>query len=215
MFEDRRQAGERLAPVVAALRPRRPVVLAVPRGGVLVAVAVAEKLAAPVDLIIPRKLRAPQNEELAIGAVIDGGYAYLDERLTTRLAVEKDYIKAETAAALREIDRRRELYLQGRPPVSIEAKTAIIIDDGLATGATMMAAVKAVKARRPRQIIVAVPVASPPAAALIEPEVDALVVLEKPPYFYAVGQFYRRFNQVDDAEVTAALAGLGQDKAEE
>ena len=204
MFADRRDAGRRLAAALEHLRPRHPVVIAVPRGGVVVGREVAAQLQAPVDVIVPRKLRAPFNAELAIGAVAEGGAAFIEEE--TARGVSGTYVEQEIAAQRAEIARRVDVYRGGRSLVDVTGRTAIVVDDGIATGATMVAALRAVRACRPVHLVAAVPVAPPEGLVRLAKEADEVVCLIAPAHFQAVGQFYGNFTQVTDAEVVALLA---------
>ncbi|HYU57319.1 MAG TPA: phosphoribosyltransferase family protein [Actinomycetota bacterium] len=204
-FADRRAAGQRLGERLLGLREEETVVLAIPRGGVEVGAEVARALGAPLDVVIPRKVRAPQNPELAIGAVAPG-VRVLDERLLTILRVDPEYLDREIATEEAEIARRTEAYRQGRPPVSVARKVAIVVDDGIATGSTAAAAVRWTRAQGAARTILAVPVAPAEAVARLRAEVDEVVVLETPEPFYAVGQWYEEFPQLEDDEVVRLLA---------
>lgn len=210
MFADRVQAGKDLAHALSAYHGQDVVVVAIPRGGVIVAAEVARELGAPLDLIIPRKIGAPGNPELAIGAVAGEGKVYLNESLVESLRVPKDYIEREVKAEIEEIGRRRISYFGEKAPTSLEGKIVVVIDDGLATGYTALAAVKSVKSEHPSKVILAVPVAPQETVNFLKPEVDELVVLETPTFFYAVGQFYHDFSQVSDAEVIELLKNSEQ-----
>lgn len=207
MFRDREEAGRKLAEAVAHAAPEAPVVLALPRGGVPVAQPVAQRLGAPLDLLLVRKLGVPGQPELAAGAVVEGPpheVAFNADVLRMTGLAEGDF-DAAIADKLKEIETRRNTYLQGRAPVDVAGRTAIVVDDGIATGATVRAALKALRRRAPRAIWLAVPVAPREAIAEMEPLVDRLICLEVPPMFYAVGAHYAGFDQVDDAEVAAAM----------
>lgn len=208
MFTDRREAGRRLAERLSRLKDQDPVVLALPRGGVPVAFEIARALAAPLDLVLVRKLGAPQQEELAVGAIAEGEPAelVLDDRLIRHLHIPQAYLDEAKAAALREIERRRKLYCGDRGTVDIAGRTAIVVDDGIATGATMRAALRSVRRRKAARVVLAVPVAAGPTLRKLRREVDEIVCLETPADFYAVGQFYGAFPQLPDEEVTALLA---------
>ncbi len=203
VFADRRDAGRRLAAALAHLRDRCPVVLAVPRGGVVVGREVADALRAPLDVIIPRKLRAPFNPELAIGAVAEDGAVFLDE--DTGRGIGSVYLEQEIAAQRSEIKRRVQAYRGGRPLPDLEGDTAIVVDDGIATGATMVAALRAARALAPAHLVAAVPVAPPEGIARLAKEADEVVCLVVPELFHAVGQFYVDFMQVEDDEVASLL----------
>lgn len=205
IFQDRREAGQQLAAALAAYRERRPYVLAIPRGGVVVGYEVAKALGAPLDVVVPRKLRAPYNPELAIGAVAHDGSVYLDSALMTHLDVSEEYLREETSRQLEEIRRRMQIYRGDRPPPAIEGTASIVVDDGIATGSTMVAALRAARAARPAHLVAAIPVAPAEGVAMLRREADDVVCLYMPPMFYAVGQFYVDFGQTDDAEVVALL----------
>jgi len=205
VFKNRADAGRQIADKLADFADKDVVVLPIPRGGVVVGAEVAGALEAPMDLVIPRKLGAPQNEELAIGAVAGANEIILDEELIRGLQVPEDFIRQAIAKELKEIDRRRLLYLGSCPRISLFDKIAIIVDDGLATGATARAAIKVVKLKQPRKIVLAVPVGPWQTIKLIEREADEVICLEKPVSFNAVGQFYHSFEQVSDSKVIDIL----------
>jgi putative phosphoribosyl transferase len=207
MFEDRAHAGRELAARLRSLRDPAPVVLALPRGGVPVAFEVAEALNAPLDLLLVRKVGAPGNRELAVAAVVDGDAPEIveNEDVMRLVGASRDYVRAEAARELAELERRRSTYLRGREPVELRGKTAIVIDDGVATGATLRAALRALRRRGPARVVLAVPVAAPEALALLAPLVDEVVCLAAPAYLGGVGAFYRDFRQTSDAEVCELL----------
>lgn len=209
MFQDRDHAAGLLADALAQAAPENPVVLALPRGGVPVAVPVARRLAAPLDLLMVRKLGLPGHEEYAAGALVDGPaheVVFNAEVLRARGLTQDDFRDA-IATELAEIERRRTLYLGDHAPVELRGRTAIVVDDGIATGATVRAALKALRRKGPKAIWLAVPVAPRDALEMLEPLVDRLLVLETPHPFWAVGAHYKVFEQVDDDAVRAALAG--------
>ncbi len=203
-FADRRDAGRRLAAALDHLRDRRPYVIAVPRGGVVVAREVAAALQAPIDVIVPRKLRAPYNQELAVGAVAEGGAVFIDEEIARGIGAA--YLEQEIAVQRGEIARRVQVYRGTRRLPHLFGRTAIVVDDGIATGATMVAALRAVRVLAPDRLVAAVPVAPPDGIARLAREADEVVCLAAPPVFHAVGQFYEDFTQVDDSEVVRLLA---------
>lgn len=203
-FADRRDAGRRLAAALDHLRDRRPYVIAVPRGGVVVAREVAATLQAPIDVIVPRKLRAPYNQELAVGAVAEGGAVFIDEEIARGIGAA--YLEQEIAVQRGEIARRVQVYRGTRRLPHLSGRTAIVVDDGIATGATMVAALRAVRVLAPDRLVAAVPVAPPDGIARLAREADEVVCLVAPPVFHAVGQFYEDFTQVDDSEVVRLLA---------
>jgi putative phosphoribosyl transferase len=206
MFADRRSAGRLLAARVAALMPQAPIVLALPRGGVPVAAEVAAALKAPLDLLLVRKIGAPGQPELAIGALAEGADEIaIDERVYPLSGATPQYVERERQVALKEIERRRSAYRRGRAPLSLDGRTAVIVDDGFATGSTMRAALQAVRLARPQRVILAVPVGPPSVVASLRGEVDDLVCLAQPADFQAVGAHYADFRQLSDADVIAAL----------
>jgi len=210
-FQDRKAAGEALAKAVARKRLTDPVILALPRGGVPVAVEVARALKAPLDLVLVRKIGVPQQPELAAAAVVDGGEPeiVINDDVVEAAAVTEAYIRKQADAELAEIERRRGLYLAGRPRVPLEGRTLVVVDDGIATGASIRAALKALRRKKPKMLVLAVPVASSETLAALEREVDAVVCLETPHPFYAIGMHYRDFHQVPDDEVVRLLAEAG------
>lgn len=208
MLKDRDEAGRLLAQQLARLPLSPPVVvLALPRGGVPIAAPIARALHAPLDLLLVRKIGVPWQRELALAAVVDGDPPDLviDEEVQRETGVGRDYIEAQMSAELREIERRRAAYLRGQTPLPVTGCTVIVVDDGIATGTTMRAALKALRRRAPAHLVLAVPVAPPETVRAFEPEVDRLVCLEQPTPFWAIGAHYRDFHQVSDAEVVAAL----------
>ena len=211
-FTDRAEAGQLLAQEVAARRwPGRCVVLALPRGGVPIGAAVARALKAPLDLLLVRKIGAPHQPELAVAAVVDGTPPQLvvDETICAAVGVDRAYIDGRMPEHLREIERRRGVYLRGRTPVDVEGATAIVVDDGIATGTTVRAALRALRQRRPQRLVLAVPVAPADTLAALRSEVDELICLQTPEFFHAIGSYYADFHQVSDDEVIAELDALG------
>lgn len=204
-FLDRADAGRRLAGALERFRSRSPVVLALPRGGVPVGLEVARALGAPLDVIDARKLGAPGHEELAVGAIAPGA-VYVDRLLVRRLGVSAAYLEQITTAEGRELERRERLYRSGRAPLDVEGRVVILVDDGLATGATARAAVASLRQRRPAQVILAVPVGAPETVARLREVADDVVCLETPPDFRAVSLAYRDFSPTSDAEVVSCLA---------
>jgi putative phosphoribosyl transferase len=208
-FADRREAAEALAARLQQLRLPPPlVVLALPRGGVPIGTVVARALQAPLDLILVRKIGAPWQSELALAAVAEGEppEIVVDEEVQDAAAVGRDWIEQRAAEQMQEIVRRRQLYLRGRAPVAVQGCCAIVVDDGIATGTTMRAALKALRRRQPARLVLAVPVAPQDTLRMLRPEVDQIVCLATPQPFRAVGEHYRNFDQVEDDEVMAALA---------
>ena len=206
MFEDRRDAGRQLARALRRLALQDPVVLALPRGGVPVAVEVAQALDAPLDLLLVRKIGAPFQPELALAAVAeDGSVSTNDDLVDPDDRATRAYIDREAARQLGEIARRRQLYLGGRPPLPLAERTAIVVDDGIATGATVRAALGLLRQQRPARIVLAVPVAPRRVVEELRAVADEVVCLDTPAAFEAVGRHYRRFGQVRDDEVAAML----------
>lgn len=207
IFDDRTDAGRRLAATLQHLRDRDPVVLALVRGGLPVALEVARALGAPLDLIMVRKIGAPGQPELAVGAVVDGDPPEIvsNPEVMRSLGVPQSYVDEEAQRQLAEIGRRRALYLGGRPPVQVRGRTAIVVDDGIATGATTRAALHAVRQRRPWRLVLAVPVAPRGVLPRLAVDADEVVCLRRPELFDAVGYFYRDFAQVSDDEVVELL----------
>jgi putative phosphoribosyl transferase len=205
MFANRRDAGERLAAALEDLRNEEVVVLGIPRGGVEVAAVVAETLQAPLDVIIPRKIGAPGNPELGLGAVADD-VEVLDQHLIRVLNVSEDYLHREIAAQREEIARRASAYRSGRPPVDLSRKVAVVVDDGVATGGTAVAALRWAKAKGAKKVVLAVPIAPREAAHRLQAEADEIHVLATPEPFFAVGQWYGSFPQVSDARVIELLS---------
>ena len=205
-FKDRRDAGRKLAQKLSAYAGRPDVlVLALPRGGVPVAHEVARALDAPLDVFIVRKLGLPGHEELAIGAIASGGVRVLNEDIVRGLRIPERVIEAVAERELRELQRRAHAYRGDRPAPDVRGRKVILIDDGLATGASMRAAVEALRAQNPAEIIVAVPTAAPETCAALEPEVDKIVCATTPEPFYGVGRWYEDFSQTSDEEVRALL----------
>lgn len=202
VFEDRLDAGRRLAQKLVRYRGQDVVVLAIPRGGVPVGFAVAKELGAKLDVIIPRKIPIPDNPEAGFGAVTADGTVVLNEPLVAQLGLTRDTIERLVDEVRAEIVRRQQAYRGGRPPADLAGKTVILVDDGLASGYTMMAAIQSVRKQRPKAIIVAVPVSPADAAERIRPLVDDLVVLVvRRTWVFAVASFYRRWYDLTDEEV--------------
>lgn len=206
-FRDRSDAGRRLAKALLSYKDRHPVVLALPRGGVPVAAEVAAALDAPLDLILVRKIGVPAQPELAMGAVVDGTGPIVvrNEEVMELSGTTADEFDAACASELEEIERRRQLYIGDRGRAEIAGQVVIVIDDGIATGATTRAALQAIRKRKPKELVLAVPVAPPDTITQLRSEVDALICLETPEIFGAIGYFYRDFRQVSDQEVVAIL----------
>jgi predicted phosphoribosyltransferase len=207
-FRDRTQAGQRLAVALARYRRQQVVVLALPRGGVPVAAEIAAALDAPLDLVLVRKVGVPQQPELAMGAVVDGGRPLVvrNEDVIRTAGIGQEEFDAVCAAELAEIERRRQRYLGDRERVDVAGRVAIVVDDGIATGATTRAALLATRERRPSKLVLAVPVAPTEMLATMGEEADEVVCLEDHESFGAIGYYYADFHEVSDQEVLAALA---------
>lgn len=208
MFRDRRDAGQRLAEKLGHLKGKDPVVLALPRGGVPVGFEIARALDAPLDVVLVRKIGVPWQPELALGAVADGPQpeSFIDRELAATLEISDDYISRETTHQLAELERRRRVYCAGRAPLDIAGRTAIVVDDGIATGATMRVALQAARRRNPGRLVLAAPVAAVETIAQLRPLADEVVCVDTPPGLGAIGFYYADFHQMSDEEVTAILA---------
>jgi predicted phosphoribosyltransferase len=205
-FRDRTEAGRLLAQKLREYANRDDVVvLALPRGGVPVAYEVANTLNVPLDIFLVRKLGLPGNEELAMGAIASGGVRVLNEEVVRALNIPDEIVDEVAEKEERELERREREYRRGRPPVDVRGRTAILIDDGLATGSSMRAAALALRNNQPAQIVVAVPVGAPSTCAEFESEVDKVVCAVTPEPFWGVGQWYRDFSQTSDEEVRDLL----------
>jgi putative phosphoribosyl transferase len=204
VYRDRIDAAERLAGALREWRDAHPLVLAIPRGAVPMARLIAQRLSGDLDVVLTRKLHAPGNPEYAIGAVDESGWTYVGEYAEAAGAT-RDYIRTQVDAERATMKRRRAAYTPARPPIDPADRVVIVVDDGLATGATMIAALHAVRARGPRQLVCAVPVASPDAVERVRAWCDDVVCPHVAADFYAVGQFYLHFPQVSDDEVVALL----------
>ena len=207
IFADRTDAGRKLADKLLRFKEERPVVLALPRGGVPVGFEIAAALAAPLDVVLVRKIGAPGMSELALGAIVGDGSVerIIDPAILAQFDVAGAYVDAEVARQTAEIERRRKLYYRNRTAVELSDCTALVVDDGIATGATMRAALRAVRRRQPRKLVMAVPVAPPDTIEALRKEVDEIVCLATPTEFWAISMFYGEFPQVSDREVVALL----------
>src|SRR2546429_7963191 len=212
-FANRTEGGRLLAEKLARYSNRDDViVLGLPRGGVPVAYEVAKRLRAPLDVFIVRKLGVPGFEELAAGAIASGGVRVLNEDVMRAIPYADEAIEAVTARETAELERRERIYREGRPPPELRDRIAILVDDGLATGATMRAAVKALRQRGAAKIVVAVPVGPPDTCREIEQEADETICLSTPQFFQAVGQYYEDFSQTTDEDVRELLGRAAQEQ---
>jgi putative phosphoribosyl transferase len=209
-FRDRTDAGAQLAEQLAAYRGRDVLVLGIPRGGVPVAAEVARRLGAELDIVVARKLGAPFQPELAIGAVTANGGRYLNDTLAHDAGVSSEYLAAVTAKEMAEAHRREERFRGKRPPPRIEGRIVIVVDDGLATGATMRAAVRSLRKRQPARLIVAIPVGPPETCAALRAETDDVVALLEPEPFLAVGLYYEDFEPTREGEIEMLLRASQQ-----
>ena len=208
MFSNRTDAGKQLAKKLEFVKKENPVILAIPRGGVVVADAVASFLDCKLDIIVSRKIGAPHNPELAIGAVLHDGSYFPNSDVVKMLKVPQSYIDSEAAEQMKEIQRRLIIY-RGSIHYDLKEKTVVLVDDGLATGATMVVAALWVKKQKSKNIIVAVPVGSRETVQKLSEIVDEIVVLSMPGFFNAVGQFYENFDQVEDGKVQEIMKKYG------
>ena len=204
-FESRADAARQLAQALAHYRGRNPLVLAIPRGAVAMGRLLADELGGELDVVLVRKLRAPGSPEFAVGAVDESGWTYIAD-YAEREGADAAYLERERQLQLATLRKRRSQYTPARPPIGAEGRIVIVVDDGLATGASMIAALHAARAKQPQRLICAVPVAPPDSLELVQPLADEVVCLAAPAGFRAVGQFYRHFPQVEDEEVVALLS---------
>ncbi len=206
LFRDRREAGRRLAERLAFLEDEKElVVLGIPRGGVVVAAEVARALGAPLDIFIAHKIGAPFNPELAIGALTSTGDVVLDEEMVACLQLTRTDILREVEHQREEIARRLELFRKGCPPLDLRGKVVVIVDDGIATGSTMLASLRALRKQAPTRLILAVPVSPPETMARLKKVCDEAIAVATPEPFWSVGRFYAHFDQTEDSEVIRLL----------
>ncbi|MEM3669722.1 MAG: phosphoribosyltransferase [Nitrososphaerota archaeon] len=210
-FEDRIDAGEKLAIEIERQIGRPSLVLGIPRGGVIVGYVIAKKLHAELDVIVARKIGVPGNPELAVAAVAEGGELAIEEEVANIYGVSYEYIESQARKEVEEINRRLEKFRDKKRILEIKDKEVIVVDDGLATGTTMIAALKSVRKKLPKRLIAAAPVASKEAVGRVRTIADDVVVLYVPEDFYAIGEFYRDFSQVSDEEVIRYLASIRGD----
>lgn len=209
VFRDRAEAGRELGNRLNQLSLVRPVVLGIPRGGVVTAAAIAEVLGAELDIVLSRKLRAPNQSELAIGALGEDGSVYHDRATQQMVSASQAYLAREIARQQEEIARRKAMFRAVRPEAELTGRSVIVTDDGIATGSTMLAALQTVRLQQPKELIVAVPVAPPDRLEPIRSHCDRLICLEAPQEFFSVGQFYLSFDQVSDEEACELLRKHG------
>lgn len=207
VFRDRRDAGRRLAAALTEYRDRAPLVIGLPRGGVVVAAEVAAELGADLDILVVRKLGAPGQPELGMGAIAEGGVLLLNKPLMRQLKVTREQLQGTIDSENEELERRMDTYRGDRPPVEVADRLVILVDDGLATGGTVRAAAGALQHLGAAGVVLAVPVGAPATVEQLEPLFDSVVCLEAPATFFAIGQFYEDFSQTTDDEVIALLAG--------
>jgi putative phosphoribosyl transferase len=212
-FADRRDAGRRLAALLDAYRGERPVVVGIPRGGVAVAAEVARTLGAPLDVVVVRKIGAPQNPEYAIGALAEGSVHVISERAVLALGLSEAAVGALIARAQGELARQIDRYRGEREPVALDRRTAILVDDGLATGRSALAGAISLRKRGARRVILAVPVAAPQSLDALRAQVDEAVCVRMPREMWAVGYWYEDFRPTSDEEVAALLAGATAERA--
>jgi predicted phosphoribosyltransferase len=210
-FENRAEAGRLLAQRLSKYRGQRPLVLAIPRGAVPMGKIVADELDGELDVVLVRKLRAPQNPELAVGSIDETGAVYLDPE--TRDLWTDAYLEAEKRTQLDTLRHRREMYAETGSPIDVAGRVVIVLDDGIATGSTMIAALRAVRARNPARLVAAAGVASADALRLMAREADEVVCVETPAVLYAIGYHFRDFGQVTDDEVVATLRDAREARA--
>lgn len=206
MFRDRHDAAQHLAVKLRGRPLHDPLVLAIPRGGIVLGAVLARELGAELDVVLSRKLRAPGQPEFALGAISEDGRVYLNSVVKELPGLPADYVTKECHAQFAEIERRTRLFRSARPKANIADRSVVVTDDGIATGATMIACLQCLRAQRPRELIVAVPVASPDRLKEVRRWCDEVVCLLAPDGFMAVGEFYEDFRQIEDAEVVRTLA---------
>jgi len=205
IFDSRSDAAKQLAEALARYRGRKPLVLAIPRGAVEMGRVLADELGGELDVVLVRKLGAPYSAEFAVGAIDETGWVYVAEHAAS-VGADSAYLEGETRAQLEVLQRRRAQYTPARPPIDPKGRIVIVVDDGLATGATMIAALHAARAKDPERLVCAVPIAAPESLERVRTYADEVVCIAAPREFFAVGQFYREFRQVDDDEVVELLA---------
>ncbi len=206
IFKDRIDAGKQLADKLKEFKDNKDVVLlALPRGGIILAYEVAKKINAPIDIVVPRKIASPDNEEFAIGAISETGEGVFDDDIISSYGISKEYIDQKVEEEKKEAERRLKVYRGDKEAINLKDKIVILVDDGIATGNTIFAAIKSVKSKKPKKIIVAVPVLPPDTIAPVEKLVDELIYIDAPPMFGAIGKFYKVFGQTKDEEVVEIM----------
>jgi predicted phosphoribosyltransferase len=208
VFKDRIDAAKRLAKKLEWLKKEDPIILAIPRGGIVTGDVIASELGAKLDIVVSRKIGAPHNQELAIGAVTHDGSYFPNVDITMMLKVPQKYIDSEISVQMKEIERRL-MRFRGTKEYHLEERTVVLVDDGIATGATMFVAIQWVKKQKPKQLIVAIPVGPKDTIEKLNGAVDKVVVLQAPLYFNAVGEFYREFDQIGDYQVQEIMSKYG------
>ncbi|HDD42536.1 MAG: phosphoribosyltransferase [Thaumarchaeota archaeon] len=206
IFRDRLDAGERLAGLLSDYEGERTAVIAIPRGGVEVGYVVASKLSSPLEVTVPRKIGSPADPELAVGAIAEDGTIYIDEEVSKMIGIRDDWIRIEAERELQEVKRRIEVYRGGKPLPSLKGYTILLVDDGIATGATIIATARFLRKLEPEKLVIAAPVAPPEAVPKLSREADDLRFVETPSPFFAIGQFYQDFSQLSDAQVLEYLS---------
>ena len=206
MFRDRLEAGERLAEVLSDYRGEQVAVIAIPRGGVEVGYVIAERFDSPLEVTVPRKIGSPMDPELAVGAVAEDGTIYVEEDVVKMLGVREDWIRVEAERELQEVRRRLELYRGGKPLPGLREYVVLLVDDGIATGATIIATARFLRKLNPRRLVIAAPVAPPEVLPKLSREADDVRCVETPTPFFAIGQFYQDFSQLDDSKVIEYLS---------
>jgi putative phosphoribosyl transferase len=206
IFKDRIDAGKQLADKLGKFKDNKDVVLlALPRGGIILAYEVAKKINAPIDIVVPRKIGAPDNEEFAIGAITETGEGIFDDDIINSYGISKEYIDQKVEEEKKEAERRLKVYRGKNKAIALKNKIVILIDDGIATGNTIFAAIKSVKSKKPKKIIVAVPILPPDTIGPVEKVVDELIYIDAPVIFGAIGKFYKVFGQTRDKEVVEIM----------
>jgi predicted phosphoribosyltransferase len=214
MFRDRQDAARKLSARLKTRELHDPLVLAIPRGGVVTGAVLADELGAELDIVLSRKLRAPDQPEFALGAISEDGHVFVNPHVAAMFAADDAYLEQERRHQLAEITRRKKLFRAARPQAPIAGRSVIVTDDGIATGSTMIAALQIVKTQKPREVIVAVPVAPPERLEEVARWCDRVVCLLAPESFWAIGQFYEDFSQVEDDEVVALLRSAARAQQE-